>query len=330
MEVISISDLIRVKNVKKYFPIYGGILHKIIGNVKAVDGVGLDIGYREVVGLIGESGCGKTTLGRVILRLLEPSEGNIFFEGIDITKKKPDDLLGFKRKAQIIFQDSQSSLDPRCSVGSSIEEPLRTHKIFANKEERKERVVELLREVGLESEHYNRYSHEFSGGQRQRICIARALALNPKFIVADEPVSSLDVSVRTQILNLLKYLQAKYDLSLLYISHDISGVKYISNRVAIMYLGKILEFANQKDIFKNPCHPYTKALLSSVPIPDPEAKKEVKLLKGEVPSPINPPSGCRFHPRCEYCKPDCVEVEPTLTKVEKDHYVRCYYWKDVK
>ncbi|MBU6997713.1 MAG: ABC transporter ATP-binding protein [Theionarchaea archaeon] len=322
-------DLIEMRDVKKHFPIYSGILPKVVGHIKAVDGISLSIEQNEVLGLIGESGCGKTTLGKVALRLLDPSEGSIFFEGIDIAKKKHDDLLSFKKKTQIIFQDAHSSLDPRSSIGLSVEEPLRTHKMFQDRAKRKERVVELLEEVGLESEHCDRYPHEFSGGQKQRICIARALALDPKFVVADEPVSSLDVSVRAQILNLLKDLQAKYHLSILYISHDISGVKYISNRVAIMYLGKIVELADQNEIFKNPCHPYTKVLLSSVPVPDPETREEVKLLKGEVPSPIDPPKACRFHPRCDCCTPECKEREPELRRIKKGHFVRCLSFKDL-
>ncbi|ADQ06599.1 oligopeptide/dipeptide ABC transporter, ATPase subunit [Caldicellulosiruptor hydrothermalis 108] len=312
--------LIEVKNLKKYFPVKMGLGKKAY--IKAVDDVSFFIKKGETLGLVGESGCGKSTTGRTIIRLYEPTSGQIIFKGEDITKK---DMLPYRKSMQMIFQDPYASLNPRMTVGDIIGEPLEIHNI-AKGNEKKERVQELLRLVGLSSEHANRYPHEFSGGQRQRIGIARALAVEPEFIICDEPISALDVSIQAQIVNMLEDLQQQLGLTYLFIAHDLSMVKHISSRVGVMYLGKLVELAESNELYSNPLHPYTQALLSAIPIPDPKISKERTriILEGDVPSPLNPPTGCRFRTRCKYAFDRCKEEEPVLKDVGSGHYVACH------
>jgi oligopeptide transport system ATP-binding protein len=322
------ASFIQVRSLVKYFPIYsrGVITKKQVGQVHAVDNISFDINKQETFALVGESGCGKTTTARLILNLIEPTSGEAFIDGENIFEKfksaDKEEKLKLRRKMQMIFQNPYGSLDPRMTISDIVSEPLIIHKHVA-KEERCERVYELLELVGLEEYHAERYPHEFSGGQRQRVCIARALAVEPEFIVADEPVSSLDVSIRAQILNLLGDLQKKIGLSFLYISHDLSSVRQISQRVGVMYLGEIVELADTDELFDNPLHPYTQALIEAVPIPDPKVKNIKARLRGEVPSPITPPSGCRFNPRCTRAKAECVEKKPELIETLKGHFVAC-------
>jgi oligopeptide transport system ATP-binding protein len=315
-------SLLEIRGLKKYFPVGGGLFSRRKGEVRAVDGVDLAVEEGETLGLVGESGCGKSTLGRTLLRLIEPTEGEINFNGKNLLKLSPRELRDMRREMQIIFQDPYASLNPRMRVGQIVGEGLEIHKLAAGRKKR-DRVMELLNQVGLREEHYDRYPHEFSGGQRQRIGIARALAVNPKFIVADEPVSSLDVSIQAQIINLLQELQEKMHLTYFFISHDLRVVEHISHRVAIMYLGKIVEIAPSDKIYQAAKHPYTRALLSAVPMPDPERKKERIVLEGDVPSPVNPPAGCSFHPRCSYRIDVCDKVEPEL-EFEDGHGAACH------
>jgi len=318
------TPLLAVKHLKKHFPIKGGVFSKTVGYVYAVDDINFTLEKGETLGLVGESGCGKSTTGRTILRLIEPTDGTIYFEGQDITNLDKGAMRALRREMQIIFQDPYASLNPRMTVGSIIGEPLEIHKI-AKGSEKEERVASLLQKVGLRAEDMRKYPHEFSGGQRQRIGIARALALNPKLIVCDEPVSALDVSIQAQVINLLEDLQAEFGLSYLFIAHNLNVVEHISNRVAVMYLGQIVELASDQELYKNPQHPYTEALLSAVPIPDPTVKKKRIILEGDVPSPINPPTGCHFHTRCMYKERICEEVEPEFKDIGGGHWVACHF-----
>ncbi len=317
------ENLLEVTNLKKHFPIKGGVFSKTIGHVYAVDGVSFTLKRGETLGLVGESGCGKSTTGRTVLRLIEPTDGEILFENQRVTDLEKGEMRSLRRQMQIIFQDPYASLNPRMTVGSIIGEPLEIHKI-AKGAEKEEQVASLLQKVGLRAEDMRKYPHEFSGGQRQRIGIARALGLNPKLIVCDEPVSALDVSIQAQVINLLGDLQEEFGLSYLFIAHNLNVVEHISDRVAVMYLGKIVELATDVDLYANAQHPYTEALLSAVPIPDPTATKKRIILEGDVPSPINPPSGCHFHTRCPYKEKICEEVEPEFKDIGGGHWVACH------
>ena len=320
------ASLIELRHVKKYFPISKGVLQREVARVHAVDDVSLAVREGETVGLGGESGCGKSTLGRTIVRLLEPTDGQILFRGQQIEELWPRRLRPLRREMQMVFQDPYASLNPRKRVGSIIGDPLKIHSI-GDKSQRKATVEELLDTVGLSPEHYNRFPHEFSGGQRQRIGIARALALRPKLIIADEPVSALDVSIQSQMLNLLEDLQNEFQLTYIFIAHDLGVVRHVSDRIAVMYLGKIVELSPAEELYERPIMPYTEALLSAVPIPDPDLarKRERIVLEGDVPSPINPPSGCRFHPRCRYATQVCKEIEPPLTDYGNGHLAACHH-----
>jgi oligopeptide/dipeptide ABC transporter ATP-binding protein len=322
--------MLRLQDIRKYFPVRGGVLMKVIGEIKAVDGVSMDIGEGETFGLVGETGSGKTTLGRVVLKLIEPTSGRIFFDGRDITELRGKELLPLRREMQIVFQDPYKALHPKKKVKDIVGEPLIIHEGLRGKEV-EERVSEMLKLVGLNPEHMHRYPHEFSGGQRQRIVIARALILRPKFIVLDEPTSALDVSVQAKILNLLSDLKEKFGLTYLLISHNLAVVRHFSNRVGVMYLGKLVEVAPTEELFENPRHPYTIGLISSIPVPDPKLVKSRRklLLLGEIPSPMNPPSGCRFHTRCPYAKEVCRTEEPKIEEISEGHYVACHLWREL-
>ncbi|MCB9419598.1 MAG: ATP-binding cassette domain-containing protein [Ardenticatenaceae bacterium] len=321
------NTLVTVKNLKKHFPIQRGIVvQRTVGAVKAVDGISFNIARGETLGLVGESGCGKSTAGRTLLGLYPATDGQITIDGLDVRTAKGKELLAVRRKAQMIFQDPFASLNPRWTVNSIVSEPLRVHKLLPNEKERADRVKELLELVGLSSRYVNRFPHEFSGGQRQRIGVARALASEPDFIVCDEPISALDVSIQAQVVNLLEDLQAQFNLTYLFIAHDLSMVRHICSRVAVMYLGVMAELAGKDELYENPLHPYTQALLSAVPVPDPKTsrKRQRIILTGDVPSPIDPPSGCRFHTRCPIAQPHCAQVEPAWREVGTGHFVACH------
>ncbi len=320
------QPLVEIKNLKKYFPIKKGVLAREVARVHAVDDVSLAVSEGETLGLVGESGCGKSTLGRCVVRLHEPTAGDVIFDGHSITKLSNRALRPLRREMQMIFQDPYASLNPRKRVGTIIGDPLRIHGM-GDRRERKEKVEELLRTVGLSPEHYNRFPHEFSGGQRQRIGVARALALRPKLIVADEPVSALDVSIQAQMVNLLGELQDDFRLTYIFIAHDLGVVRHVSDRIAVMYLGKLVELSPAEELYTRPIMPYTEALLSAVPVPDPDLsdQRERIVLEGDVPSPINPPSGCRFHPRCRYATEICSQVEPPLVDYGNSHFAACHH-----
>jgi oligopeptide/dipeptide ABC transporter ATP-binding protein len=320
------KELLVVKDLVKYFPVRSGLLQRVVAWVQAVDKVSFTIRQGETLGMVGESGCGKTTVGRSMLRLIEPTSGSVFFEGTDVLSLKGKALKAMRRNMQIIFQDPYASLDPRMPIGQSVMEGLNVHGIGTRKE-RVDIMLDTLKKVGLEDYHARRYPHEFSGGQRQRIGIARALALQPKFIICDEPVSALDVSIQSQVLNILKDLQKEFGLTYLFIAHNLSVVEHISNRVAVMYLGKMVELADRDELYRDPKHPYTTALMSAIPVPDPSLKRDRVILKGDVPSPLHPPSGCRFHPRCPVAIERCSHDEPEFREIKPDHWVACWVAK---
>jgi len=322
------QNLLEVHNIKKYFPIKKKLFSKKKEFVKAVDGVSFTVRKGETLSIVGESGCGKSTTGRVLMKLLDATEGRIIFEGQDITDLTDDEIRPLRKEFQMVFQDPYASLNPRLTVKEIIEEPLIVHNI--EKSKRADRVIELLEVVGLNRYHSNRYPHEFSGGQRQRIGIARALAVNPKLIIADEPVSALDVSIQSQILNLLKDLQEQYNLTYVFIAHDLSVVEHISDRVGVMYLGRLVELADRDGLFGGPLHPYTKALLSAVPIPDPTLKRDRIILKGDIPSPADPPSGCTFHTRCPFAQQSCKDQVPEFRELGKGHFVACHFAEELR
>ena len=328
--MVQTNILLEVRELKKYFPITGGVFKRTVDSVKAVDGVNLSVFRGETLGLVGESGCGKTTLGRVIPRLEEPTEGEILFEGENILHYDRKQLRALRREIQIIFQDPYSSLNPRQTVGDIIGESFIIHDI-GNHAEREERVLKLMEVVGLRPEHYDRHPHEFSGGQRQRIGIARALALNPKLIICDEPVSALDVSIQSQVINLLEELQQKFGLTYLFIAHDLAVVEHVSDRVAVMYLGRLVELASSMELYRSPYHPYTEALLSASPIPDPTVVVKEIILEGDVPSPINPPPGCHFNTRCPFVMDKCLrEPAPPWEEIAAEHWARCWRVREIR
>ncbi len=320
------QNLVEVKNLVKYFPVRAGLMQRVVNWVKAVDNVSFNVKKGETLGMVGESGCGKTTIGRSMLRLIEPTSGSVRYEDKDVLKLRGNDLKDVRRHMQIIFQDPYASLDPRVPIGESVMEGLHIHNI-GTRQERYDLMIDTLKKVGLEDYHARRYPHEFSGGQRQRIGIARALALRPNFIVCDEPVSALDVSIQSQVLNILKDLQKEFGLTYLFIAHNLSVVEHISDRVAVMYLGKMVELTTREDLFNEPLHPYTKALMTAIPIPDPKLKRNREILKGDVPSPLNPPTGCRFHPRCPIVDKICSEQEPEFREAKPEHWVACWMVK---
>jgi oligopeptide transport system ATP-binding protein len=322
------DTLLKVENLTKHFPIRRGLLSRTVGQVRAVDGVSFEIAKGEVLGLVGESGCGKTTTGRCILRLIEPTSGKVIFDGRDVTAMDRRALRAMRREMQIVFQDPYSSLNPRLTVGSMLGEALAIHHIAKGAAAR-ERIAELLTQVGLSPDHARRYPHEFSGGQRQRVGVARALAVGPRLIVADEPVSALDVSIQAQIINLLRDLQRKLGLTYLFVAHDLAVVEHLSDRVAVMYLGRIVELALREELFRAPQHPYTAALLSAIPVPDPSRRRRRIVLKGDVPSPANPPSGCPFHPRCFMAQPVCAQDVPLLREVAPGRWAACHFAEQV-
>jgi peptide/nickel transport system ATP-binding protein/oligopeptide transport system ATP-binding protein len=321
-----LEHLVEVKNLVKYFPVRAGLMQRVVNWVKAVDDVSFHVKKGETLGMVGESGCGKTTVGRSMLRLIEPTSGSIHFEGKDVLQLRGRDLKDVRRHMQIIFQDPYASLDPRVPIGESVMEGLHIHNI-GTRQERYDLMIDTLKKVGLEDYHARRYPHEFSGGQRQRIGIARALALRPNFIICDEPVSALDVSIQSQVLNILKDLQKEFGLTYLFIAHNLSVVEHISDRVAVMYLGKVVELTDRGELFRNPLHPYTQALMTAIPVPDPKLKRQRTILKGDVPSPLNPPEGCRFHPRCPIVVKICSEQEPEFREIAPGHHVACWMVK---
>jgi peptide/nickel transport system ATP-binding protein/oligopeptide transport system ATP-binding protein len=324
----TMSALVEVHGLVKHFPVAGGAFGRTSAHVRAVDGVDFHVGEGETLAIVGESGCGKSTVGRLVLRLIEPTAGAVRFEGEDLLALDPAAMRARRRRLQVIFQDPYASLNPRMTVGATLGEPLRLHRLGATEADRRGRVAQLLELVGLRPEHARRYPHEFSGGQRQRIAIARALAVEPRLIVADEPVSALDVSIQAQVINLMRALQQRFGLAYIFISHDLAVVKHIADRIAVMYLGKIVETAPTDELFAHPRHPYTRALLSAVPLPDPSLVRERALLEGDIPSAISPPSGCRFHTRCPYVRDSCRHDTPPLTDDGKAHATACPWWRE--